>query len=184
MIFSNDIFGILNFLGIAILIVMQTILITKNNIYEWYSLRFIEDFFYNIVYKAFSNLFKPFVVISKLLKPKIWNEKTTLLKPFIVVALISYIIINYVNIDSIIINENLGRFYKTGQIDTDYLTNLSYDSVQGMTRLLNDKNGDVAKDIKRVLNTKKINLEKDKPWQSFNISEYNAKKILTGYNLK
>lgn len=115
---------------------------------------------------------------------KIWSEKTSLLKPFIVVAVLSYIIINYINIDVIIINENLGRYHKTGQIDTNYLTNLSYDSVQGLVQLVNDKNSDVAKDVKRVLDSKKIELERNKPWQAFNISEYNAKRILSEYTFK
>lgn len=413
LLFSNNVFGALNFLGIPILVVIQTILITRNNSHEWHSFKFIEDFFYNSVYKTFSNLFKPFAVIARILKPKtdtekyvvlkkvvigliisvpllliivgllasadqifqnyvskipklfenlsigefigqsiiiciitlfsfgyifgltnkiekkenqalqtagtdykvfdpvimitvlsainliyimftliqfsylfgnfnfalptdftyaeyarrgffelvfvtlinfvillisigltkkagkignmimsilhslvvfctlvmllsahyrmymyeeaygytylrllthafmaflfilfiitlykIWNEKISIIKPFIAAALVSYIIINYINIDVIITNENLSRYNKTGQIDVNYFTALSYDSVNGLTQLLNAKTGNIGTDAKQILDSKKIELERNKPWQGFNLSQYNAKKIL------
>ncbi|MCX7921590.1 MAG: DUF4173 domain-containing protein [Clostridia bacterium] len=114
---------------------------------------------------------------------KIWNEKISLLKAYIVIAVISYVIINYANVDVIIAKNNIERYYKTQQIDAAYLSSLSYDAVPELTRLLNDKNKGVAAQIENGLYLKKEKLDEEKSWQSFNYSKYRAKKELDKYKL-
>ncbi|SPF55656.1 Putative membrane protein (fragment) [Candidatus Desulfosporosinus infrequens] len=77
---------------------------------------------------------------------KIWDERISLLKPYIVITIMAYVIINFANIDVIIAKNNIDRYVKTGKLDTDYLRNLSYDSIPELVGLLNDNN--VSDDIK------------------------------------
>jgi len=115
---------------------------------------------------------------------KLWYEKISLLKVYIVIALLAYIIINFTNIDVLIARNNINRYNKTHQIDTSYLTCLSYDAVPSLVELLNDKNKNVAQDIENYLYNKKAELKRDKSWQSFNMSKYRAKQVLNKYKLK
>ena len=115
---------------------------------------------------------------------KVWNEKVSLVKAYIIIALISYTVINYVNIDVVIARSNIERYHKTGNIDASYLTCLSYDAVPLLVGLINDKNQEVATDIQNYLYNQKQFLHQKHGWQAFNISGYRAKKLLSGYNLQ
>ena len=112
---------------------------------------------------------------------KIWNEHISLLKPYIVIGIIAYLILNFANIDVLIANDNLDRYIKTGKIDTYYLRNLSYDSIPELVNLLNDKN--VSQDIEKYLVEKQKELSKKQYWQSFNLSQLKAKQVLAQYKL-
>ncbi|GKX31433.1 hypothetical protein SH1V18_39130 [Vallitalea longa] len=104
----------------------------------------------------------------------IFNKKFPAIKITIVVSLLAYLIINFVNIDSIIAKENIDRYIKTGKIDSEYLFSLSTDAVGEMEKL---------KSIHmEIYNEYKSNIanrvDEDIHWQSFNISHYDARKIL------
>lgn len=115
---------------------------------------------------------------------KIWQEKVSLVKPYIIVSLAAYLIINFVNIDGIIARNNIDRFIKTGEIDVGYLSYLSYDAVPELVRLLEYKEDKyVYGTIQNNLYLRKEALAQEKPWQSFNISDYRASQILSQYEL-
>ncbi|MCX7708474.1 MAG: DUF4173 domain-containing protein [Clostridia bacterium] len=115
---------------------------------------------------------------------KIWVDKVLILRWYIVITLVAYVLINYVNIDVIIAKQNIERYHKTQKLDISYLTELSYDAVPYTVELLKDKNRAIAGGIENDLFLKKENLKKKNHWQSFNISEAAAKRILAKYELK
>ena len=60
---------------------------------------------------------------------KIWHNGVGLFQTYVVISLVAYLIINYMNIDVFITKKNLERFDTTGLLDAKYLTTLSYDSL-------------------------------------------------------
>lgn len=108
---------------------------------------------------------------------KIWNERISLLRPYIVIAIMAYVIINFANIDVLIAQKNIERYVETGKLDTQYLSNLSLDSVPEVVNLLNDEM--VSKDIKKYLAERQEDLALQRSWQSFNVSRHKAKQVLT-----
>jgi hypothetical protein len=123
-----------------------------------------------------------FILLSLTLY-KVWNKKLPLLKTYIVVALFSYVIINYVNIDVIIVKNNIERYYTTGKIDVQYLSTLSYDAVPALIDLIQDKDKTVSLPIQNYLYLKREQLSHNNNWQSYNISRDNARKALGSLNL-
>ena len=116
---------------------------------------------------------------------KIWRNKISLLKSYIVISIIAYMIVNYINIDQIIVRQNIQRYYKTGQIDVDYLASVSYDTTPYLINLAKEKNNNVASKIVENLKHQKEALLDNTSWQSFNISESRARRMLgESLNLK
>ncbi|MDO0825750.1 DUF4153 domain-containing protein [Desulfosporosinus nitroreducens] len=111
---------------------------------------------------------------------KIWNEHVSLLKPYIVITLMAYLILNFANIDVLIAKNNIERYIETGKLDTHYLRNLSYDSIPVLVKLLDEEN--TPFDLKQYLLEQQSELTKDREWQSFNLSQHKAKKALTQDN--
>lgn len=110
---------------------------------------------------------------------KIWNERISLLKPYIVVSIVAYLIINFANIDVLITKNNIDRYLETGKLDTHYLRNLSYDTIPQLVNLLDDEK--VSIDIKKYLAEKHEVISKKQSWQSFNFSQHKAKQVLSQY---
>lgn len=116
---------------------------------------------------------------------KVWKEKISLLKAYIIISVIAYTIINYANIDVGIAKGNIERYHKEGQrIDISYLTSLSYDAVPDLINFMGsglDSNS--ADRLENSLYEKKKRLDKVKAWQSFNVAEYRAKRSLAKVEL-
>lgn len=108
---------------------------------------------------------------------KIWNERISLLKPYIVITIMAYVILNFANIDVLIAKNNINRYLETGKLDTNYLLNLSYDSIPVLVELLNEENTPI--DLKRYLVEQEKKLSQKQDWQSLNLSKYKAKKVLS-----
>ena len=115
---------------------------------------------------------------------KIWSDKFSLVKAYIIIALTAYVILNYVNIDVIISKNNFERYHKTKQIDVGYLGFLSYDAVPWLIELMHDKNKEIAVEAQNILVWKKEDINRTNEWQSFNISKYRAKLQLSKFNLE
>lgn len=67
---------------------------------------------------------------------RVWKKGIKALKLALIVSMVFYIGIDFMNIDKIIIKNNIDRYLKTGDIDISYMTGLSYDSIDEMKRLL------------------------------------------------
>ncbi len=113
---------------------------------------------------------------------RIWHEKISLLKIFIVVSLIAYLAFNYFGIDRFIATANIDRYYNTGKIDVHYLTYLSDDAVPQLVTLLDAPDKEVALQIENDLSLRKERLS-DQHWQSFNLSRFIAASILKEHQL-
>ena len=112
---------------------------------------------------------------------KIWRPTIPLLKSYIVVSIVAYTLINYVNVDKVIAENNIERYNNGNSIDIAYLSSLSYDAVPLLVDFRNNTTDqELANQLENMLEDKKAKLEKDTPWQSFNISKYRAKKALIG----
>lgn len=114
---------------------------------------------------------------------RVWKKTVPLYKYYLITAIAAYVVINYVNIDRLITEYNIERYQATGKIDIAYLSGLSDDAVAGSVRLLQAKNPAVAGGIENMLYFRNQDLTAAHPWQSFNLSREQAKKILSGYTL-
>jgi hypothetical protein len=83
----------------------------------------------------------------------------------------------------IIAKNNIMRYRLTEKIDVPYLSSLSYDAVPTLVELINDKDKSVSLQIQNYLYYKREQLMKKSYWQSYNISQDNARKALLGLKL-
>lgn len=111
---------------------------------------------------------------------KIWNNRFSLLKSFVIVSIAAYLFLNYLNIDAFIINKNMDRYRLTHKIDINYLNNLSNDAIPQMVTLFKMGDTKINKELKPILNERLSTLTKPEPWQSFNFSKSYAKEVLNG----
>ena len=118
----------------------------------------------------------------------IWYPKLPIIKSYFIISLAIYIIMNFANVDIIIAKNNISRYFETGQIDMVYLKGLSYDATSEMQRLLisvksssDSEEKQIAEEIIEYFNERKLDLEYQKSWQSFNISKCKAEKIIDKY---
>lgn len=109
---------------------------------------------------------------------RVWVERLPLLKPYIVVAIVAFTVVNYINVDTMIVKKNIERYYSTNIIDMAYFRTLSNDIVSDVRKLTEDKDPNVATAAKELLAQRKKWLLEEKPWQSFNLADYRARKAL------
>ncbi len=150
----------------------------KMNLYEEaYGLTYLRYF----VHYFMSMLFVFFVIALG----HIWLDKIPVIKTYIVIALAFYTVLNFINVDKIIIRGNIDRYARTGEIDISYLRDLSYDAVPDMLALTESGDQEISRQVKDYLLQEKQRLSKAEPWQSFNYSRYRAATALekfTGEN--
>ncbi|TET51855.1 MAG: DUF4173 domain-containing protein [Actinomycetota bacterium] len=121
----------------------------------------------------------------------IWYTKLPIIKSYFVMSLMVYIVLNFTNVDLVIARNNINRYLETGQIDMEYLKGLSYDAIPEMERLMyfdlenskitEIKEQDTRDEILVYFGEKKLELQDQKHWQSFNISRYRASRIIDKY---
>ena len=103
---------------------------------------------------------------------KVWREGLSLAKSYLVIGLAAYIAVQYVNMDALIAQNNIARYYETGKLDVQYLAELSWDAVPAIMPLTRDtQHGEW---LTSMLQEKRDELRKQQPWQSFNLSRYVA----------
>ena len=135
--------------------------------------------------RMFTHIFMVFLFILFLLAfYRIWNEKFTLVKPYIIASIAAFLIVNYMNVDVIIARNNVDRFYNDRKIDMVYLADLSYDAAPQIARLLDCGDSIVAQQANDLLYGKKLQLSEEKPWQSLNLSVTRAREFLAKLDLK
>ncbi len=66
---------------------------------------------------------------------RIWFMKIPLLKFYLVMGLVGYVMLNYMSPDRMIIAQNMERYEETGKIDLDYMLQLSAESLPYMESL-------------------------------------------------
>ncbi|HEY5500692.1 MAG TPA: DUF4173 domain-containing protein [Candidatus Humimicrobiaceae bacterium] len=118
----------------------------------------------------------------------IWYQKLPIIKTYFIISLAIYIIMNFANVDKIIANNNINRYFKTGQIDMVYLKGLSYDAVPEMEEFFisvkdsqDSKDKQIANEIPDYFMGRQLDLKNQKSWQSYNISRNKAENIIFKY---
>ena len=118
----------------------------------------------------------------------IWYQKLPIIKTYFIISLAIYIIMNFSNVDKIIADNNINRYFKTGQIDMVYLKGLSYDAVPEMEEFFisvkdsqDSKDKQIANEIPDYFMGRQLDLKNQKSWQSYNISRNKAENIIFKY---
>jgi hypothetical protein len=109
---------------------------------------------------------------------RVWFSRLPLLKPYIVVAVVAFMVINYINVDAIIAGNNIKRYYETNNIDVEYFRTLSNGVVADLAILAKDKDPLVSSAARDILEQRKKRLSAERSWQSFNLTDYLAKRYL------
>ena len=99
------------------------------------------------------------------------------------IYLFSYIMFNFINIDSLIIKGNMNRYLDGYNLDTEYFSSLSLNSVETLLYYKdifksNKKHSKINYELLTVLRSKKQNI-KDEAWYNFNYTNYKSKKLLS-----
>ncbi|MCL5771299.1 MAG: DUF4173 domain-containing protein [Actinobacteria bacterium] len=118
----------------------------------------------------------------------IWYQKLPIIKTYFIISLSIYIIMNFANVDKIIANNNISRYFETGQIDMVYLKGLSYDAVPEMEEFFisvkdsqDSKDEQIANELPDYFMGRQLDLKNQKSWQSYNISRNKAENIIFKY---
>ncbi|HHY73285.1 MAG TPA: DUF4173 domain-containing protein [Bacillus bacterium] len=114
---------------------------------------------------------------------KIWLEQLSLFHFYFIAALIYYVGINFINLDSIVVKQNITRYEETGKIDINYLNSLSSTGILGLIELY-EKNPHVQ-GLEELLQQRKQEKKwlKSEAWQSYNLAKNRAYQKLGELNL-
>jgi hypothetical protein len=107
---------------------------------------------------------------------RIWSERVSLLKTYVIITVNFYVILNYMNIDVFIAEQNLKSYEKTGKIDVMYMEMLSDDVIPYLVRIEEEtglKSDYVAFRKDQLQN-------RDKSWFEWNWSTHKASTFLKG----
>jgi hypothetical protein len=112
---------------------------------------------------------------------RVWSGKLNLAKWYIVISLISYVLINYINADVFIAQRNMERYYKMGSIDVDCLADMSYDTTPYLEELTKCPNPLLAASAQKAIAVRQRELAVAGNWQSYNFSKHRAINLLNKY---
>lgn len=109
---------------------------------------------------------------------KLYNDRLPLMKLYLIISIVSYVLLNYVRLDAVIAASNINRYEKTGQVDTVYLHSLSFEAVPYLVEFWHSR--PEAEGAQRALEVMKQRLEHrgQRSWTEFNLSEWRARKLL------
>jgi ABC-type taurine transport system substrate-binding protein len=82
----------------------------------------------------------------------------------------------------LISKNNIDRYFATGDLDIEYLFNLSTDSIPELCRLLNANDQNVVQEVKGHLAYVKKDIQSSSSWLEFNVSKYIAQKSIDKTN--
>ena len=111
----------------------------------------------------------------------IFNKDISLVKPYFIIIVTMYVIINYINIDNMIAKKNIDKYLseinqEERSIDFKYLKTTGIDGTMQIKRLLNVDDENLIQDVKKYLQgkyneTEKMNIPE------FNINKYCVQKL-------
>jgi len=102
---------------------------------------------------------------------KIFKPKTSLFKNTFISSMAIYIIVNFINVDSIIATNNIDRYFNNGKIDLDYFEDLSNDAIPELKRLSKSKDKDVRMRAEALIQERKEEILNKDYWQSYKFSD-------------
>jgi len=108
---------------------------------------------------------------------KIWLEKIQLMRFFLLLSLLYYCGLNLIDMDRFIVSKNLQRFEETNLVDWEYIESLSYSTIPVLTEYY-QKNPEMNSVKHLLLAKKKLLDESDVKWQSYNMVDDRARRLL------
>ncbi|WP_240421059.1 DUF4153 domain-containing protein [Paenibacillus periandrae] len=115
---------------------------------------------------------------------KLWKDRLQLMKPYAILALAAYLIVNYMQVDAIVASNNIKRYEAFGSIDTEYLGSLSFEVVPYLLEL-KQKHPELEGTDKAIqLMKRRLPLPGETSWFSFNLSMWKADKALQAIPLE
>ncbi|WLR54013.1 DUF4173 domain-containing protein [Mesobacillus subterraneus] len=114
---------------------------------------------------------------------RIWMDRLSLVRFYIISAIIFYTLVNTIQLDRFVVERNLERYSETGKIDIHYLNSLSYEGVEGLMELyeINPEHPGLSD----LLLQRKQDLQYSvKSWNSINMSRRSAEKTLKDLELE
>lgn len=117
-------------------------------------------------------------ILSLVVAVGIWYRKVPILKSIIVLTIVMYTVINYINIDGFVARKNIERYYETGKVDAYYLTTLSNEAVPYLIELRDNSDSEIKIIINDNLQHRKEILNNQNSWTEFNFSKNRIRKLL------
>ncbi|MDQ0492478.1 DUF4153 domain-containing protein [Paenibacillus brasilensis] len=112
---------------------------------------------------------------------RIQIRQLPLAKYYIVLALVAYVVVNYVGIDVRIAENNLERYRTTSVIDKEYLSGLSADAIPLLIEFSRKEHGAMDESLQGRL----ISMTREETaWPAFNWATYRARQELQDYILE
>lgn len=128
--------------------------------------------------RMYTHLFMAFLLILFIITLyRVWADRAQLLKPYIITAIAAFVVVNYMNVDALIVRSNSDRFDKTGKIDAYYLQALSNDAIPDIVALAK-AHPEIGGQLKDYLDRKARELSGHRDWQSFNLADDKAARAL------
>ncbi|WP_068497900.1 DUF4153 domain-containing protein [Paenibacillus kribbensis] len=112
---------------------------------------------------------------------RIHIRQLPLAKYYIVLALVAYVVVNYVGIDVRIAENNLERYRTTSVIDKEYLSGLSADAVPLLIEFSRKEHGAMDEYLQGRLMSM---TREETAWPAFNWAKYRAQQELQDYILE
>lgn len=109
---------------------------------------------------------------------RISRAQFPLLKWYIVLGLLSYVLMNYIGMDHIIAKQNMERYASSGSLDADYLARLSADVVPELIDFSKKEQGILDEALHSRL-AERVQPLRD--WPSFNAAKYREERALEHY---
>ncbi len=114
---------------------------------------------------------------------RVWIEKLSLARFYFFSGIVSFTILNLINMDQMIVDQNMNRYKNTGKIDPYYLEALSGTGTIALVDLY-EKDQNIP-GLQAILQNEKQELERqDSSWQGYNIINAKAKKELRKFPLE
>ena len=116
----------------------------------------------------------------------IFNKEFNIVKSYMIITLVAFLILNFMDMDYIIAKKNVGRYYYTKDIDLDYLQNYRYDNIPILVDFYNNHIEDkkIKHELRDYLYTMKMNANSvESSIFEFNISHFRAKRALDRANM-
>jgi hypothetical protein len=104
---------------------------------------------------------------------RIWWEHFSLLKAYLLTAVVAYVVMNYANLDDRIATNNIARYEQSGVIDIPYLGMLSTDAFPALLRL--QVNHPELLSVKSYLEIMRQQSRYEAKWPSWNLSKMRAR---------
>ncbi|WP_392486498.1 DUF4153 domain-containing protein [Haloimpatiens sp. FM7315] len=100
---------------------------------------------------------------------RIWKKSFPIVKYITIITFSVYVVLNYANIDRIIVQKNVERYKVEGKLDISYINKLSYDSYFEMAKLLDMNDKTIKTEVMGYFETHRIDLVGDyDKWYEFN----------------